>query len=118
MRWALCHDQQLTLGWTAISGTQRALGGLESEYVFNYPVQNANFSWSATVKKSYFLRTQVAVIERYHRDPYPIWNFGAAREVGRFHPYKGWTTSRTPGTKRLKASACRDAALREAWKLG
>jgi iron complex outermembrane receptor protein len=87
LRWALSHNQELRLGWTAISGAQRALGGLQSEYVFNYPVQNASFIWSATVKGEYFLRTEVAVVERYHRDPYPVWNFEAAREKGRLHPY-------------------------------
>jgi outer membrane cobalamin receptor len=86
-RWLPTAGQELDFGWTVISGAQRALGGLESEYVFNYPVQNANFTWKATVNKSYFLSTRVAVIERYHRDPYPVWGVSAAREGGRLHPY-------------------------------
>ena len=77
----------MKFAWTGISGAQAALRGLESEYVFNYPVNNASFEWLATVKQSYLLRTRVQMAQRYHQDPYPVWDLAAARERGWLHPF-------------------------------
>lgn len=87
MSWQAARNQTLKFGWTAISGAQAALHGLESEYVFNYPVNNASLEWMAKLKYAYLVRTRVQVTQRFHQDPYPVWDVEAAREAGRIHPY-------------------------------
>jgi len=45
----LPHQQQVELAYTGIYGAQNGLDGLESEYVFNYPVNDAFVSWQGTL---------------------------------------------------------------------
>lgn len=87
LAWQATQRQAIRLGWTALSGAQAALHGLQSEYVFNYPVNNASFEWLGTLKNEYLLRTQLQIAQRYHHDAYPVWNLEAAREHGWFQPY-------------------------------
>ncbi len=44
--WLPNKSQTVRIAWTALHGAQTALHGLESEYVFNYPVENIHASWS------------------------------------------------------------------------
>ena len=87
LAWQLTQRQTIRLAWTGMSGAQAALHGLQSEYVFNYPVNNATFEWLGTLKNEYLLRSQVQIAQRYHRDAYPVWNLEAAREHGWLQPY-------------------------------
>ena len=87
LHWQLTHHQTLILGWTGISGEQSALHGLESEYVFNYPVNNANLEWLGDLPGAWLLRTHLQVAQRYQRDAYPVWDVQVARERGRLRPY-------------------------------
>jgi outer membrane cobalamin receptor len=87
LSWLLTRNQMIKLGWTAISGAQAALHGLQSEYVFNYPVNNASFEWMGRLRGAYLLRMRVQVAQRYHQDPYPVWDVEASRGRGRLHPY-------------------------------
>ena len=87
LNWQPTRNQTVKLGWTGISGAQAALHGLQSEYVFNYPVNNATFEWLGVVQNAYLIRTQVQIAQRYHQDPYPVWDVEMAREYGRIHPY-------------------------------
>ncbi len=87
LAWHPLRNQQVRLGWTGISGAQAALHGLQSEYVFNYPVNNATFEWMQTLRGVLFLDTRVQVAQRYNQEPYPVWDLNAARERGRFRPW-------------------------------
>jgi iron complex outermembrane receptor protein len=87
LRWTPTRNQTIQLGWTGISGAQNALHGLQSEYIFNYPVNNASFEWTDVLKGAYLVRTRVAVTERYQQTPYPVWDVETAREKGWIHPY-------------------------------
>lgn len=87
LRWTPTKNETLQLAWTGLIGAQKALHGLESEYVFNYPVNNASFEWTDALKDAYLLRTRVAVTERYHQTLYPVWDVEMAREKGWLHPY-------------------------------
>jgi iron complex outermembrane receptor protein len=87
LRWMPTRNQTIQLGWTGISGAQNALHGLQSEYVFNYPVNNASFEWADVMKGTYLVRTRVAVTERYQQTPYPVWDVETVREKGWLHPY-------------------------------
>jgi iron complex outermembrane receptor protein len=85
--WHPMHGEQLKLAWTFLSGAQQALHGLQSEYVFNYPVNNAVFEWTAEPVRGYMLQNRVGITQRYQADAYPVWNMAIARERGRIHPY-------------------------------
>ncbi len=79
--------QAFDLGYSGIYGAQNALNGLISQYVFNYPSHNAYVAWQGTVWHGVVARTRLGVVQRYQRDPYPLWDFSIAREEGRIRPY-------------------------------
>ncbi len=85
--WQPTSREQLKLAWTFLSGAQQALHGLQSEYVFNYPVNNAVFEWTAEPVRGYMLHNRVGVTQRYQKDAYPVWDVAIARERGHIHPY-------------------------------
>jgi outer membrane cobalamin receptor len=87
MIWQPVRGQTIRLGWTGLSGAQAALHGLQSQYIFNYPVNNASFEWLSEVHREYLVRTRVQVAQRYQQEAYPVWDMEIAREKGWFHPY-------------------------------
>jgi iron complex outermembrane receptor protein len=87
LNWQATRHQTIKLGWTGLWGAQAALHGLQSEYIFNYPVHNATFEWLGTLAGGYLLRTRVQIAQRYQQTPYPVWDVEGARERGRIHPY-------------------------------
>jgi iron complex outermembrane receptor protein len=93
--------QEVRLGLTALAGAQNALHGLQSEYIFNYPVNNANFEWTDSLKRQLLVRTRVAVTERYHQTPYPVWDLFFSRPTGRFHPYLQLTNLSNTGYQEI-----------------
>ena len=101
MQWNIDSNQQLKLAWTFLSGTQNALHGLQSEYIFNYPVNNASAEWIATFARSILLRTRVGVAQRYQQEAYPVWDTSIAREVGRIHPYLQMTNLSNTGYQEI-----------------
>jgi len=78
--WLAAKSQSIRIAWTSLYGAQDALHGLQSEYVFNYPVQNAHIEWNAALGHRITLRNSVAVAERYGQTPYPVWDMALARE--------------------------------------
>jgi iron complex outermembrane receptor protein len=68
-------------------GAQDAMHGLQSEYVFNYPVNQASIEWTENFAKGILLRSRLGVTERYQQTPYPVWDLSLAREAGRIHPF-------------------------------
>jgi outer membrane cobalamin receptor len=87
VEWRANSSQQFKLAWTTLQGAQKALHGLQSEYVFNYPVNNARAQWTWRWKQQFLLQSRLGVVERYQRDPYPVWDESFVREAGRIHPY-------------------------------
>jgi iron complex outermembrane receptor protein len=92
-QWRINSAQTLRLSWTYLNGTQSALNGLESEYVFNYAVNNGRAEWTWRMKHGVTLQSRLGVLERYTQAPappqapYAVWDVSAARQVGRWHPY-------------------------------
>jgi vitamin B12 transporter len=85
--WRVLAGQRVNLSWTLLSGAQQALRGLESEYIFNYPVNNASVEWTGSWKEGLSLRSRIGVVERYQKSPYAVWDISGAREIGYFRPY-------------------------------
>src|SRR5262249_29776618 len=70
-----------------LHGTQDALPGIYSEYVFNYPVHSAVAVWQANLPQGVLIRTRVGVLDRRARDPYALWDVYLAETRGRIHPF-------------------------------
>lgn len=85
--WLPAKSHRIQIAWTSLNGAQRALNGLQSEYVFNYPVNNIHAAWDATLGREWLLRNAVQIAQRYHQTAYPVWNAAISRQSGRVRPY-------------------------------
>jgi len=85
--WIPSKSQTIRVAWTALDGAQSALHRLESEYVFNYPVENVHAAWSCGLGHDIVLTNAVEIAQRYEETPYPVWNATLAREASRVRPY-------------------------------
>ena len=101
VNWQATPQQTLRFSWTALSGAQSALHGLQSEYIFNYPVNNANAEWIGQVA-GFVLRNRVGVAQRYQQEAYPVWDVSLARERGWIHPYLQMTNLSNTGYEEIE----------------
>jgi outer membrane cobalamin receptor len=85
--WIPKKSQTVRVEWTALHGAQTALHGLESEYVFNYPVENIHASWSWAMGHQIVLTNAVQLSERYQQTVYPVWNAKLTRDAWKVRPY-------------------------------
>jgi iron complex outermembrane receptor protein len=85
--WRVSRTSQVKFSWTLLTGAQSALHGLESEYVANYPVNDARAEWRWTPTHSLLFESRVGVVQRYQQTAYPVWDESLAREAGRVRPY-------------------------------
>jgi vitamin B12 transporter len=99
--WRLSQSQQLKFSWTLLSGAQKALHGLQSEYVFNYPVNNGRAEWTWNIHQSLLLQSRLGVVERYQQDPYPVWDVSLVHETGRLRPYLQMTNLTNTGYEEI-----------------
>jgi iron complex outermembrane receptor protein len=87
LRFRLARSQELGVGYMVLHGSQHLMPGVTSKYVFNYPSQNATFSWLGQFRQTVAVRTRVGAIQRVGRDTYPLWDLAASRTDGRIRPY-------------------------------
>jgi len=87
LTWIPIRTQSVRVSYTGLHGAQGALQGLQSVYVFNYPVNNVQTSWSAIFPHAIALTNYVQIAQRFQQTPYPVWNATIAREAGRLRPY-------------------------------
>lgn len=87
LTWIPARSQRVQVAWTALQGAQDALHGLQSQYIFNYPVQNIQATWAASVKRDWVISNTVQVAQRFHQTAYPVWNTAFMHESGRLRPY-------------------------------
>jgi vitamin B12 transporter len=99
--WRLSHSQQLKASWTLLVGAQDALRGLQSEYVFNYPTNNGRFEWTWTSARGILIDSRLGVVQRFHTDPYPVWDSSIARASGRVRPYLQMTNLSNTGYEEI-----------------
>ncbi len=85
--WIPNKSQTVRIEWTALHGAQTALHGLESEYVFNYPVENIHASWTWALGHDVVLTNAVQLVERYQQTVYPVWNATLTRDAWKLRPY-------------------------------
>jgi iron complex outermembrane receptor protein len=87
LTWIPATSQMVRIAWTGLHGAQSALHGLESEYVFNYPVQNIHAAWTATLRHDFAVTNSVELAQRYQQAVYPVWSATLAHDAGRLRPY-------------------------------
>jgi iron complex outermembrane receptor protein len=87
LTWLPSKTQSIRIAWTALHGAQDALYGLQSEYIFNYPVQNAHATWTAALGHNLTVTNTVQIAQRYQQTPYPVWNAALTHETGRIRPF-------------------------------
>ena len=92
LTWIPSKSQTIRVAWTSLYGAQDALHGLQSEYVFNYPVQNAHLEWISTLGRGFVLRDAVQIAQRYLQTPYPVWDMALTHQSalvkrGELRPY-------------------------------
>ena len=87
LTWIPTRSQSVRIAWTGLHGAQSALHGLESEYIFNYPVQNIHAAWSAGLSHDIVLTNTVELAQRYQQAVYPVWNATLTHNAGRLRPY-------------------------------
>jgi iron complex outermembrane receptor protein len=81
------RTHQVDLHYTGLRGAQTALGGLQSKYVFNYPVHTGIASWMAALPGQFSFRMRLGAAERLRRSPYAVWDVYAARGGKRLRPF-------------------------------
>jgi iron complex outermembrane receptor protein len=85
--WLPIKSQRVQISWTSLDGAQRALNGLQSEYVFNYPVNNVRATWDASIHHDWLIHNSVQIAQRYQQTAYPVWSLAGSRKSGRLRPY-------------------------------
>lgn len=85
--WIPTKSHTVRVEWTALHGAQTALHGLESEYVFNYPVENVHASWTWAMGHQIVLTNAVQLVQRYQQTVYPVWNATLMRDAWKVRPY-------------------------------
>lgn len=101
LMWIPRKSQVVRIAWTGVHGAQSALHGLESEYVFNYPVQNIRASWSAALGRDFVLTNAVQIAERYQQTVYPVWNATVTHDTGKLRPYLRLTNMSNTGYQEI-----------------
>jgi iron complex outermembrane receptor protein len=101
LTWIPKKSQTVRIAWTGVHGAQGALHGLESEYVFNYPVQNIHASWSSALGRDFVLTNAVQIAERYQQTVYPVWNATVTHDSGRLRPYLRLTNLSNTGYQEI-----------------
>jgi iron complex outermembrane receptor protein len=85
--WSPSKAQTVRIAWTGLYGAQHALNGLQSEYVFNYPVQNIHADWTVAIGRAFALTNSVQLAQRYQQTVYPVWNALFTHDSGKIRPY-------------------------------
>ena len=101
LMWIPKKSQTVRIAWTGLHGEQSALHGLESEYVFNYPVQNIHASWSSALGRDFVLTNAVEIAERYQQTAYPVWNATLTHDTGKLRPYLRLTNLSNTGYQEI-----------------
>lgn len=76
----LPQRQEIAAAYTGLHGAQNALNGLQSEYVFNYPVHDASVRWRGILPGQLLAQTQIRVVDRFNRNAYALWGVAVGRE--------------------------------------
>ncbi len=80
-------SQSFGVQYTFLHGAQTALNGYQSKYAFNYPTQQAIFSWQRTSSSGWLARVRAGVTNQYERSTYVVLDGSVSWMRKRVHPY-------------------------------
>jgi vitamin B12 transporter len=96
-QWRVSGTQQLKLAWTLLSGSKGAIAGLQSQYVYQYAINNGRAEWQWRARPGLLVQSRLGVLERATQlavgapptgiTPYAVWDVSAARTTGWWRPY-------------------------------
>ena len=101
LTWAATESQTVNISWTGLHGAQSALRGLQSEYIFNYPVENVHAAWMASLGRLMTVNNMVQLAQRYRQSVYPVWNLWVTHAHGRIQPYLRLTNLSNTGYQEI-----------------
>ncbi len=90
----------MRLAYTATIGAQDALQGLQSRFVFNQAVNNANAEWSAGWNEV-STTARLSVTQRYQQTPFSVVDISATRNRGWWRPYLQMTNLANTGYQEI-----------------
>ena len=82
---------QFDWSYTGLRAAADPLPGVQSRYVFNYPVHHGVFGWAGTLPGGLAARTRVGGMERRGRGSWVTWDLYAARAGGWLRPFVQFT---------------------------
>lgn len=101
--WQPKTGQSLRAGWTFIAGDSSVLNGLQSEYVFRYPVNSATVDWLGPIHYGITSRAHLAITQRIGQAPYAVLDTSLSRSFGRFiQPYIQMTNLANTGYEEIQ----------------
>lgn len=103
--WKPARAHTVQVSWTSLYGAQDALHGLQSEYIFNYPVNNIHAMWSWAMPHSIVLTNMVQIAQRYQQTAYPVWDASLIRDRGRVQPYVRLSNASNTGYQEITGVA-------------
>jgi iron complex outermembrane receptor protein len=68
-------------------GAQQSLGGLQSQYVFNYTISQATANWLGSLPHGIAFRIRAGMTQPYHADAYPLVEMAVTRDFHWAQPY-------------------------------
>ena len=98
----LARSQQFDLDYTGLYGAQQALVGLQSKYVFDYPVNQATAGWLGSLPGLVQVRARAGITQRYHTDAYPLMEVSATRDFGFVQLYAQVTNAINTGYEEIQ----------------
>lgn len=102
LRWQLpWTSQRLDFGYTGLHGAQQSLGGLQSEYVFNYPINAGTATWWGKLPLNIQTRARLGVTQRYRQDAYPLLELAVSREFTHVKPFVQFTNLTNTGYEEI-----------------
>ena len=101
--WQPSSTASVRAGWTYIHGDSSALGGLQSEYVFHYPVNNGVLEYTGRAYKQLQSRAHLAVVQRVGQVAYPVLDVGFSYPMRKyFEPYLQVTNTTNTGYEEIQ----------------
>jgi iron complex outermembrane receptor protein len=105
LMWEAGHGQTLRVAWTGLFGAQQALHGMQSEYVFNYPVNNVHADWTAALGRFAVLSNGLQIAQRYQQTAYPVWNAALTGHLKEWRPYLRVSNASNTGYEEISGVA-------------
>ncbi|HYE26189.1 MAG TPA: TonB-dependent receptor [Clostridia bacterium] len=91
----------LALAYTGLTGAQESLDGVQSKYVFNYPVHSGSATWTGRMPFRMDGRARIGTLKRFERDAYPLLEFMATRQFGNVRPFVQFTNVTNTGYEEI-----------------